>query len=454
MHDNERIEIIEFTKEMRKDYTILVPNMLPIHFTLLEEVFADFGYNLKVLNNGGQKVVDEGLRYVHNDTCYPALLVIGQFMDAIKSGQYDVNKLALLITQTGGGCRASNYIHLLRKALNNAGYGFIPVISLNASGMEKNSGFELTIPMLLKALAGVVYGDMLMLINNQVKPYEDNIGDSESLVGEWIEYLSKELIENRGAKLSDLRENLNEIADSFAKIPMTKTPKVKVGIVGEIYVKYSSLGNNNLEDFLYKEGCEVMLPGLLGFLMYCVENRVIDTELYGVGPLVGFGAKKLNQFLSKYEDAINDAVKRHDCFTPKGGFYNLKDLGEEVIGLGTKMGEGWYLPAEMMELIHLGYDNIVCTQPFGCLPNHIIGKGLIRKIKGIHADANIVPIDYDPGATRVNQENRIKLMLAVAKDKLQAQEKIKEEVKVKETQALPEKKLKRDKKYRIAEQSN
>lgn len=418
MH-NDKMEIVDFTKEMREDYTILVPNMLPIHFSLIEDIYGKYGYNMEVLSTGGQKVIDEGLKSVHNDTCYPALLVIGQFMDAIKSGNYDNDKIALMITQTGGGCRASNYIHLLRKALHNSGYGHIPVISLNASGLEKNSGFVLTLPMLLEAAAAVVYGDMLMLINNQVKPYEDNKGDSQRLVQEWTEYLPKEINANKGIKPSELKKNLEKIAESFANIPMTKTPKVKVGIVGEIYVKYSSLGNNDLEEFLYKEGCEVMVPGLIGFLLYCVENRVIDTELYGDKKLKGFFSKNLNKILVKYEDAIIDALKKYG-FTAPTGFYHLKDLGEEIIGLGTKMGEGWLLPAEMMELIELEYDNIICAQPFGCLPNHIIGKGVIRKIKKIHKDANIVPIDYDPSATRVNQENRIKLMIAVGEEKLQS----------------------------------
>ncbi|MDD2446463.1 MAG: 2-hydroxyacyl-CoA dehydratase [Tissierellia bacterium] len=450
-NDNDTIRVVEFTKEMRKDYTILVPNMLPIHFGIIEDIFADYGYHMKILSNSSPNVVDEGLKYVHNDTCYPATLVVGQFIDAIKSGKYDINKIALLITQTGGGCRASNYIHLLRKALKNAGYEHIPVISLNASGMEKNSGFALTIPMLLKSVAAVAYGDALMLINNQVKPYEDNRGDSQNLLEKWIKTLSEQLIANKGVKFREVKENLGKIAESFANIPMTKTPKVKVGVVGEIYVKYSSLGNNNLEEFLYKEDCEVMVPGLMGFLMYCIENGIIDTILYGEKPLGSFVSKKINKFLKKYEEAINSAVSKYKCFTAPTGFYHVKHLGDQVIGLGTKMGEGWLLPAEMMELIELGYENIVCAQPFGCLPNHIIGKGLIRKIKGIHQDANIVPIDYDPSATRVNQENRIKLMLAVAKEKLQTEEMLKEHLKFTENKsALDE----MDSSLRIVDQMN
>ena len=433
------IKVIEFTKEMKDDYTILVPNMLPIHFSLLKCIFEIHGYKMEVLRNEGPSVVDEGLKLVHNDTCYPALLVIGQLIDALNSGKYDVDKTALMITQTGGGCRASNYIHLLRKALIKAGYDKIPVISLNPSGMEKNSGFKYTVPMLRKSVAVVAYGDLLMLLNNQVKPYEINKGGSQDLVEKWIERLSDEFRSNKGYKFKELKNNLNEITKSFNDIPQIRTPKVKVGVVGEIYVKYSSLGNNKLEEFLYNEDCEIMVPGLMGFLMYCVENGVIDTILYGGGYIKGIVSKKINDYLGKIEGAVNDAVRKYDTFTAPTGFNHLKTLGEKVIGLGSKMGEGWLLPAEIMELLQLGYENIICAQPFGCLPNHIIGKGLIRKIKGLNEDANIVPIDYDPGATKVNQENRIKLMLAVAKEKLQTEIMLEEHLKF--TELLEERNL-------------
>lgn len=419
MHNE--IEIVEFTKEMKDDYTILVPDMLPIHFGMLMQVFKNHGYNMELLKNNGPSVVEEGLKLVHNDTCYPALLVIGQFIDALKSGKYDLNKVALMITQTGGGCRASNYIHLLRKALNKAGMGYIPVISLNSSGMEKNSGFKYTLPMLLKSVAVVGYGDLLMLLNNQIKPYEKNKGESEKLVEYWVEKLSNEINHNKGFSKKDMEKNFNKIAKSFAQIERSNEKKVKVGIVGEIYVKYSSLGNNDLEKFLHEEDCEVMVPGLMGFLMYCVENGIIDTALYGGSVIKTKISSMINDYLIKVEDMAIKAIKEFKCFTPPTGFRHLKTLGDKVIGLGAKMGEGWLLPAEIMELIQLGYENVICAQPFGCLPNHIIGKGIIRKVKGLHHDSNIVPIDYDPSATRVNQENRIKLMLAVAKEKLQTE---------------------------------
>jgi predicted nucleotide-binding protein (sugar kinase/HSP70/actin superfamily) len=410
---------IEFTKKMKRDYTILAPNMAPMHFRLLEHLFAEYGYNIDILKNDGQSVVNEGLKYVHNDTCYPALLVIGQMLDALHSGKYDLNKVALMITQTGGGCRASNYIHLLRKALVKAGLAHIPVISLNLSGLERNSGFSITLSMLLKGLAALAYGDMLMLLNNQTFPYELNRGESEALVERWITKISGLFAAGKGYSAKEQKKYLTLMADDFAGVGRAVTPKVKVGIVGEIYVKYSPLANNGLEKLLAEQGCEVMVPGILNFMLFKVDNRLEDIKLYGGSRLKFRAMTFLMNYLNKAAGAVIDAVKKHPAFTPPSTYIHLKKLITGVIGYGCKMGEGWLLTSEMMELIESGYRNIVCAQPFGCLPNHIVGKGMIRKLKNLHPDSNIVPIDYDPGATKVNQENRIKLMIAVAKENLQ-----------------------------------
>ena len=410
---------IEFTKEMKKTYKIICPNMAPIHFAMWQQIFINAGYDFEVLQNKGPQVPIEGLKYVHNDTCYPALLVIGQMIDALNSGKYDIHKTALLITQTGGGCRASNYIHLLRKALKKAGYGFVPVISLNISGLEKNSGFKLTLKMGRKLIAGLVYGDLLMLLSNQIRPYEINKGETDSTVDKLVKKLSNEFSRSKGYRLKEMKTNLDAISDSFAKIQINKTPKIKVGIVGEIYVKYSSLGNNDLEKFLQSQDCEIMVPGIMGFALFKVDNRIEDIKLYGGSKLKKKFCTILFNYLSKMEDHMINAAKRHqDIFTIPGAYLDTKKLTNGVVGYGNKMGEGWLLTGEMLELAHLGYENIVCTQPFGCLPNHIVGKGMIRKIKEVEENANIVPIDYDPSATRVNQENRIKLMLSIAKEKL------------------------------------
>lgn len=412
-------ERIEFTKEMKGTYKILLPNMLPIHIGLLSKVFNHHGYNTELLKNKGHNVVECGLKYVHNDTCYPALLVIGQFIDALQSGKYDVHKVALMITQTGGGCRASNYIHLLRKALEKAGFGFVPVISLNFSGMEKNSGFKLTLPLIVKALACVAYGDLLMTLDNQTKPYEVTKGESAVLLKSWTERIANELSKGKGFSLSAIKKNMRKMARDFDNIKINKVPRVKVGIVGEIYVKYSSLANNDLEQFLYEQGCEVMVPGLLGFLYYCVENGIQDINLYGGSSLKKKITEKVLDFALKYEKCINEAQSKTKNFVGYANYKTARELSHEVIGIGCKMGEGWLLPAEMLELIHNGFENIICAQPFGCLPNHIAGKGMIRKIREKYPNANIVPIDYDPGATKVNQENRIKLMLAIAAEQME-----------------------------------
>ena len=409
---------LEFTKEMRQQYTILAPNMAPIHFKILESVLGSHGYRVVLLHNTGPAVVENGLKYVHNDTCYPALLSIGQMIDALNSGQYDPKRTALLMTQTGGGCRASNYIHLLRKALEKAGYHDVPVISVNAAGLEKNSGFKLTVPLIRQAMAALVYGDLLMLLSNQVKPYETNKGQAMELVSRWSQRLVELFQHKAGYSKAQISENLQLITRDFSEIPVQITPKVKVGVVGEIYVKYSPLGNNNLEELLQKEDCEIMMPGILNFVMYCVDDQIEDSELYGGDRLKAGLSRQVMHYLSEIESALIEAVSRYPQFQAPSPFQRLKELGRKIIGLGCKMGEGWLLTAEMAELAETGYGNIVCTQPFGCLPNHIVGKGMVRRLRALYPDSNIVPVDYDPGATSVNQENRIKLMLAIARENL------------------------------------
>ena len=406
-----------FTKQMKREgYKILIPNMAPIHFKMLEKVFVHYGYNAELLQTTGPEIAQTGLKYVHNDTCYPALLVIGQFIHALQSGRYDVHKTALMITQTGGGCRASNYIFLLRKALKKAGFEFVPVISLSF-GMEKNPGFSLTIPLLRRIVGGVVYGDQLMLLSNQIKPYEVNKGETMELVGRWSDRIAQMLVEGKGYTLEEIDENLHKLTKDFSKIEVNRTPKVKVGIVGEIYVKYSKMANNGLEDFLAEQDCEICVPGLMGFAAFKVDNRIEDYKMFGGSRVKYEFCKMLLDYVTKLETLMVESALRFN-FVPPHQYAHTKELVKGVIGYGSKMGEGWLLTAEMLELAETGYENIVCTQPFGCLPNHINGKGAIRKIKEVKPNANIVTIDYDPGAPKVNQENRIKLMLAVGKEAL------------------------------------
>ncbi len=404
---------VEFTKEMKKTHKILFPNMCEIHFSMLQKMFQSHGYDVELLKTTDQSLVDVGLKYVHNDTCYPALLTIGQMISALQSGRYDVNRTALMMTQTGGGCRASNYIHLLRKALAAAGLAHVPVISVNISGLERQSGFTLSLAMLRQAVAVLVYGDLLMLLHNQTRPYECESGRSEALVDSWTARLSEQIEQKRALGPKEMARNMRSIVLDFQAVEREEKRKTKVGVVGEIYVKYSALANNQLEKFLYEQDCETMVPGILAFMLFKVDNRLEDIRLYG-----GSAAKKtlvqgLFRILLRFETLFLKALEG-STFTAPTGYAHLKKLVKPFIGYGCKMGEGWLLTAEMIELIELGYQNIVCAQPFGCLPNHIVGKGMIRAIRSVYPEANIVPIDFDPGATKVNQENRIKLMLAVA----------------------------------------
>lgn len=412
----EKSSYVEFTKEMKKDYKILIPTMLPMHFELIISVLRTYGYDVDLLTSSGPEIAETGLRYVHNDTCYPAILVIGQFLSALSSGKYDPHKTALMLFQTGGGCRASNYIPLLRKALGRAGYGYVPVISFSVAGIEKHSGFKMDIPKLHAMMYGIFYGDLMMSLVNQCRPYEVNKGDADALAESWTRRLGEELGEGGKIKYPKIKENYVKIIKDFSAIPMQKREKVKVGVVGEIFVKYSPLGNNNLERFLIDEGAEVTVPGLIDFCLYVIYNNIMDYRLYGRGKLTYPLWRYAYKFVCKKKNDLISLIKENSDFTPMTPFEETVALADSYISTGVKMGEGWLLTAEMLELSHAGVKNIVCTQPFGCLPNHICGKGMMRPIKERNPDVNIVAIDYDAGATKVNQENRLKLMLANARD--------------------------------------
>ncbi|MDD4421732.1 MAG: 2-hydroxyacyl-CoA dehydratase, partial [Eubacteriales bacterium] len=375
-----------------------------------------YGYNAVLLDDRGKNIKELGLRYVHNDTCYPALLVIGQFIEALQSGNYDENKVALLLTQTGGGCRASNYLALLRKALAKAGYPQVPVISFNVVGMEKNPGFKITLPLLHRLMYAAFYGDLLMLLRNQCKPYEINSDESERLAERWTDTLTAQMAQNR-ILYKKVKENYTAIIKDFESIPKRTENKIKVGIVGEIFVKFSPLGNNHLEDFLFSEGAEVVMPGLVDFCLYVVYDGIVDYKLYNIRWLKSVLTSIVYKIFIKKQQDIIDLITKNSSFMPPTSFEKTRTLTKDYIGLGAKMGEGWLLCAEMLELVEQGVNNIVCTQPFGCLPNHIMGKGMMKPIRERHSNVNIVAIDYDPGATNINQENRIKLMLSNAKER-------------------------------------
>ena len=408
---------VDFTKEMKREYTIIAPDIFPTHMELLQEIFLMYGYNIKVVHYEGKQVIDTGLKYLHNDMCYPAICMLGQQIYALTCGDFDIHKSALIQFQTGGGCRASNYICLLRKALKNMGMEYVPVISISFTGLEKYSGFKITPVMALKAIRALVYGDMLLLLKNQTRPYEITPGDTERVVAKWIRELTEQFRSNEGLTDKSMRKNLAAIAKDFHDIPREYRKIKKVGIVGEIYVKYSSFGNNGLGQFLASQDCEYMVPGVLGFFQYCFANIEVNYRYYGGSRVALFGGRIAEKIAAKWEEDMIDALRDYPEFVAPVSFERIKQLAENVIDRGVKMGEGWLLPGETAELIEKGYTNIICAQPFGCLPNHIVGKGTIRRLRELYPEANIFPVDYDAGASRVNQENRIKLMLAIAEEK-------------------------------------
>ncbi|WP_366937047.1 2-hydroxyglutaryl-CoA dehydratase [uncultured Faecalicoccus sp.] len=402
----------KFDNEKRDQYTILVPSMLPIHFRLLKPIFKQSGYNIEVLTNDSDQVKEEGLAHVHNDTCYPALLVIGQFIDALKSGKYDLDHVALVITQTAGGCRASNYLSLLRKALQMEGWEHIPCLSVNFSGLEKDSGLKITMPMLLRVLYCVLYGDALMWLKNQVMPYELKPGQTEQVIDEIVSVLEQEFA---GGGYRHSKKIYKMMIEKMKAIPRSQEPKIRVGIVGEIYMKYSPLGNHDLENYLMREGFEPVVTGVMDFGLYCIENGIIDYEYYHRHAKTHSLFSLAKSLIMRMQKTFEQAVKKDGTFVPPEDFNQVIRDGKGFIDQGVKMGEGWLLTSEVVSLVKNGVNNIISAQPFGCLPNHIVAKGMVRRIKEVYPKANIVAIDYDPSASRVNQENRIRLMMANAK---------------------------------------
>ena len=370
------------------------------------------------MENEGPEVLELALKYLHNDMCYPSMLTTGQMLATMKSGKYDPNKVAMVITQSGGGCRDSNYINLMRKAFEKAGYPNVPFISANIWGLEFNTGITLRPSSLLMALAGLIYGDMIMIVSNQVRPYEVNRGDTDAMIDKWTEKIGKTFSRGRGYTIRAIKRNLKAIADDFASIEIKKTPKVKVAVIGELYLKYSAPGNNHLEEFLAEQDCEVYVPSILGFGIYKTNGALEDLRLYGGSKIKRIILECVMKYMFKMEDILISAIEANPAFVPPERVNDLKKRAEGVIGVGNSMGEGWYLAAEMLEFADHGYENIVIVQPFGCLPCHVAAKGMMNKVRRIDPRLNIVDIEYDPGATKVNQENRIKLMLVVAKEKL------------------------------------
>ena len=417
---------IIFTKEMRKDYTILIPQMAPIHFELLEAAVKSEGYNVELLRDCTPHTVETGLKYVNNDACYPSILTTGQMIEALESGKYDVNKTALIMSQTGGGCRATNYIGFIRKALKDAGYPQVPVISFNIVGMEKMPGFKLTLSLVEKLLRSVVYGDLLQKMLTKNRAYEVNKGETQKLFDTWLEKCKK-LVQKSNNK--EFKQSIYDIVNDFEKIELdTSIKKPKVGIVGEVLIKYHPYGNNFVADKLEEEGAEVILPDFMGFAKFMMTHKITFNSLLKVSKTKAKISKMAIKIIDILEKDVVIALKnsKKDYLLPCDIFH-LEDKVKDVLSIGNQTGEGWFLTAEMIEYIENDIPNIICVQPFACLPNHVVGKGVIKSIRSMFPNANITPVDYDPGASESNQTNRIKLLMTVAKDNMKKQEHTKNE---------------------------
>ena len=425
--EQEKLEISEngdyeihkkiFTKDMRKDYTILIPQMAPIHFELLETAVKSSGYNVELLRNCTQKTVETGLKYVNNDACYPSILTTGQMIEALQSGKYDLNKTALIMSQTGGGCRATNYIGFIRKALKDAGFANVPVISFNIVGMEKMPGFKITVPLMEKLLKTVIYGDLLQKMLTKNRAYEVNKGETQKLFDSWMKKCKELLVKSNN---KEFKQSIYDIVNDFEKIELdTSIEKPKVGIVGEVLIKYHPFGNNFVADLLEKEGAEVILPDFMGFVKFMATHKITFNNLLNTNKTsskIMKAAIHLIDILEKdFKIALANSKKN---YLPPCDIWHLEDKVKDVLSIGNQTGEGWFLTAEMIEYIEHDIPNIICVQPFACLPNHVVGKGVIKTIREKYPDANISPVDYDPGASETNQANRIKLLMTVAKDNL------------------------------------
>ncbi len=407
---------------MKNDYTILVPQMAPIHFELITSAVASCGYNVELLRDCTPHTIETGLKYVNNDACYPSILTTGQMIEALESGKYDPNKTALIMSQTGGGCRATNYIGFIRKALQDAGFANVPVISFNLVGMEKNTGFKLTIPMVEKLIRSLIYGDLLQKMLTKNRVYEVNKGETQKLFDKWMAKC-KELVQTTSNK--HFKQSIYDIVNDFEKIELdTTVVKPKVGIVGEVLIKYHPFGNNYVAEILEKEGAEVILPDFMGFVKFMATHKITFNNLLKINRTSSKISKLAINLIGIFEKDLKIALANSKKdYLPPCDIWHLEEKVQDVLSIGNQTGEGWFLTAEMIEYIENGIPNIVCVQPFACLPNHVVGKGVIKTIRNKFPEANISPVDYDPGASEANQTNRIKLLMSVAKDNLNLKEK-------------------------------
>ena len=406
-----------FTKEMKEGYTIIAPQMSPIHFQFFDNAAKACGYNLKILQDVPATAIDTGLRFVNNDACYPAIIVIGQLLEALNSGEFDTSKTAVMISQTGGGCRATNYISFLRKALYDAGYPDIPVLSLNALGMEKHEGFKLSLPMLNRMMMSAAYGDTLIQVLFRTRPYEKIPGSANALYYKWVERCKEAIFK---ADFKTFKQNIYGIVQDFDKLELLEhVRKPRIGLVGEILVKFHPTANNDLVNIIEQEGCEAVMPGIMDFLLYCAYDYDYKHQYLSKSKLAALAGNLAVKAMEFYRKDMRKALAQSKRFTPPHTIDELAFGAAPILSRGNQTGEGWFLTAEMVSLIEEGVDDIICMQPFACMPNHVTGKGVLKALKERYPQANLTPVDYDPGASEVNQLNRIKLMLSVAFQKME-----------------------------------
>ncbi len=412
-----KIDEAIFTKEAKEGYTILVPQMIPTHFSLFEKAFQLHSYKFKVLQEVKEDEVEEGLRYVNNDACYPAIITIGQLVAALKSGEYDVNRTAVIMSQTGGGCRATNYFGLLKMAMKNAGMPQVPVLSLNSGGLtgDTQPGFKITLPLAKKLIVAGCLGDLLMRLKLSVRPYEQIKGSTEVLYKRWLENCRDFLAV---FSMKEYKRLIDSMIEDFEAIAIRKEKRPRVGIVGEILVKFHPFANNQLINIIENEGGEAVVPDFIDFFLYCLDNRKFNASQLGKSKLDATVGIIAARYIDYYRRPIRETLKKSQRFEAPIEFDELAKKASTFLSLGNQMGEGWLLPGEMAKLMESGVENVVCVQPFGCLPNHIIGKGMFNGIKKEYPNANLISIDYDSNISKVNQVNRIKLMINIAKDKI------------------------------------
>lgn len=385
---------------------VLIPSMLDFHFPLLQYAFCSKKYKAVILEDT-ENIVETGLFYAHNDLCYPCVLIIGQMINALKSGEYDLKNTILLIPQAGDACRGSNYIYMIRHALKKAGFSNIPIISLNFKGLEGENQFSINALMVMKAVAAIMYSDILMILNNQIEPYEKNAGETKKYLNKWLSILENQI--KKGQKLSyfSVKKNMKKIARDFKNIQQKERNTNKIGVVGELYVKYCKLGNSYLEKFLQDENCEFMINGFSWYILY-----YIDTHLTEENKLMGFLFRVGMKYLSSLQKSIVKNL-RTNGFRCISDYKAFKNNAQGKVSFGIKVADGWLISCEVVNLVKEGYNKILCVQPFGCMPNHICGKGMYANLQRQFPDVNIVSVDYDSSGSEINIHNRIKMLIDI-----------------------------------------